>query len=155
MKKRLKELRRVADRLITLGKQGDLHAKRLAYQRLGNHQLVKHLFDEIAPRFATRPGGYTRIYRLSHPRMGDCADMAYIELVERAIGVPSEEKKPKQKKEKEAPSLKERIKQGISAKASRLKQVEKSRAESEEKEAEDKNAQTHSRKIHRKTSRGT
>lgn len=75
-----KELRKVADGLVTLGLRGDLHARRLAYKVLENHQLVKKLFDEIAPRFVGAGGGYTRVFKLSMPRVGDCAPMAVIEL---------------------------------------------------------------------------
>ena len=75
-----KELRRVVEPLITLAQRNDLHSRRLAYQRLGDHQLVKRLFDEVAPLFAGIPGGYTRITRLALPRKGDCAPMAIIEF---------------------------------------------------------------------------
>ena len=77
---RAKELRKVADSLVTLGLRGDVHARRLAFKVLENHQLVKKLFDEIAPRFAGKGGGYTRVYKLGLPRVGDCAPMALIEL---------------------------------------------------------------------------
>lgn len=75
-----KALRKVADNLVTLGLRGDVHARRLAYKVLENHQLVKKLFDEIAPRFTGVPGGFTRVYKLGLPRVGDCAPMAVIEL---------------------------------------------------------------------------
>ncbi|MGH7915486.1 MAG: 50S ribosomal protein L17 [Candidatus Binataceae bacterium] len=58
-----KELRRWADRMVTLGKRGDLAAHRRAYAFLGSHSAVKKLFDEIAPRFKERPGGYTRVIK--------------------------------------------------------------------------------------------
>lgn len=79
-----KELRRVVEPLITLALRNDLHARRLAYQQLGDHAMVKRLFDEVAPVFAGVPGGYTRITRLALPRKGDCAPMAIIELVKPA-----------------------------------------------------------------------
>jgi large subunit ribosomal protein L17 len=75
-----KELRGVVDPLITLAKRNDLHARRQAYRVLGNHQLVKTLFDEIGPRFAGVAGGYTRVLKLALPRKGDAAPMAVIEL---------------------------------------------------------------------------
>src|SRR5512143_339448 len=59
-----KELRSIADKIITLGKKGSLHARRQAFALLRNETIVKKLFDEIAPRFKERAGGYTRIYRL-------------------------------------------------------------------------------------------
>ena len=76
-----KELRRWADRMVTLGKRGDLAARRRAYAFIGSHTAVKKLFDEIAPRFMERPGGYTRVIKMP-PRHSDAAPMAIIELVE-------------------------------------------------------------------------
>jgi large subunit ribosomal protein L17 len=76
-----KEMRSLAERVITYGKNGDLHNKRLAFSVLNNHQLVKKLFDEIAPKYAERSGGYTRVLK-TRLRRGDCAPMAIIELVE-------------------------------------------------------------------------
>jgi large subunit ribosomal protein L17 len=77
-----KELRPFAERLITLAKREDdrLHARRLAARHIQDPAVVKKLFDTIGSRFATRPGGYTRILRLG-PRKGDGAEMAYLELV--------------------------------------------------------------------------
>jgi large subunit ribosomal protein L17 len=76
-----KAIRPKAERLITLGKQGDLHARRLAAGRLNDREIVRKLFDEIAPRYQEREGGYTRILKLG-PRQGDNAAMVLIELVE-------------------------------------------------------------------------
>jgi large subunit ribosomal protein L17 len=76
-----KELRRVADRLVTLGKRGNLHARRQALQVVQSNTVVQKLFNEIAPRLAERQGGYTRILRLGY-RPGDAAAMAVIELVD-------------------------------------------------------------------------
>lgn len=76
-----KELRRVAEKLITLAKRGDLHARRHAARVIHNHDVLQKLFDEIAPRYQTRNGGYTRIIR-GESRRGDGAPMAYIQLVE-------------------------------------------------------------------------
>ena len=80
-----KELRGVVEHLVCLAQTDSLHARRLAYKVLENHQLVARLFDEIAPRFAGQPGGYTRVVKLGLPRAGDCAPMAVIELT-RAAG---------------------------------------------------------------------
>jgi large subunit ribosomal protein L17 len=77
-----KELRRVADRLITLAKRGDLHARRLAYARIRDDAMVAKLFDTLGPRYAARPGGYTRVLKAGF-RYGDSAPMAVIELVDR------------------------------------------------------------------------
>jgi large subunit ribosomal protein L17 len=77
-----KELRGVADKLISLGKRGDLHARRLAAARLNDEAMVKKLFDVLGPRYADRPGGYTRVLKAGF-RYGDSAPMAVIELVDR------------------------------------------------------------------------
>jgi len=77
-----KELRRVADRLITLAKRGDLHARRLVFSRIRDEAMVAKLFDTLGPRYADRPGGYTRVMKAGF-RYGDSAPMAVIELVDR------------------------------------------------------------------------
>ena len=77
---RAKEVKRMADKMVTLGKRGDLHARRQALAYITKDVVVKSLFDEIAPKYAERQGGYTRIYRVG-PRRGDGAEMAVIELV--------------------------------------------------------------------------
>ena len=79
-----KELRGVVESLITLARRNDVAARRQAFRDLGDHQLVQKLFDEIAPRFAGVPGGYTRVVKLAMPRVGDCAPMAIIELTKQA-----------------------------------------------------------------------
>lgn len=81
------ELRKDVDKLITLGLRDDVHSRRLAYKVLENHQLVKKLFDEIAPRFKGVNGGFTRVYKLGLPRVGDCAPMAVIELTHQDASV--------------------------------------------------------------------
>ena len=77
-----KELRRVAEKLITLGKRGDLHARRLAASRLRDERMAKKLFEVLGPRYKARPGGYTRVLKAGF-RTGDMAPMAVIELVDR------------------------------------------------------------------------
>lgn len=79
-----KELRRVAERLITLAKEDCVARRRLAFDRLRNREIVTKLFNELAPRYKQRPGGYTRILKCGY-REGDAAPMAYIELVDREI----------------------------------------------------------------------
>lgn len=79
-----KELRGVVEPLITLSRRDDVHARRQAYRVLGNHQLVQRLFDEIGPRFAGIPGGYTRVMKMAMVRRGDAAPMAIIELTRQA-----------------------------------------------------------------------
>ena len=77
---RAKEVKRMADKMVTLGKRGDLHARRQALAYITKDEVVKSLFDDIAPKYAERQGGYTRIYRVG-PRRGDGDEMAVIELV--------------------------------------------------------------------------
>ena len=96
-----KETRRLAEKLVTLGKRGDLHAKRLAMSRLPNRTLVVKLFEEIAPRFESRNGGYLRIVP-TRQRQNDRAHMAVLEFVdfeERREAAQAKDKKKKSKKE--------------------------------------------------------
>jgi large subunit ribosomal protein L17 len=77
-----KELRRVVEPLITLAKEPTLANRRLAFDRLRDRDIVVKLFNDLGPRFKTRPGGYTRILKMGF-RVGDNAPMAYVELVDR------------------------------------------------------------------------
>ena len=77
---RAKEVRALADKMITLGKTNTLHTRRQALAFITKKDVVKKLFDEIAPKYAERNGGYTRILKLG-PRRGDCAEMVFLELV--------------------------------------------------------------------------
>ena len=77
-----KELKPIVDRLVTLGKRGDVHARRLAIARIRDEDAVKKLFETLGPRYESRPGGYTRVLKAGY-RYGDSAPMAVIELVER------------------------------------------------------------------------
>ncbi|RMF33635.1 MAG: 50S ribosomal protein L17 [Alphaproteobacteria bacterium] len=77
-----KELKRIADKVITLGKRGDLHARRLAASQIRQDAAVKKLFEVLGPRYAERQGGYTRVLKAGF-RYGDMAPMAIIELVDR------------------------------------------------------------------------
>jgi large subunit ribosomal protein L17 len=76
-----KAVKPFAEQMITLGKRGDLHARRLALAELRSQDVVHQLFAEVGPRFAERAGGYTRIVKLG-PRLGDAAEMVYLELVD-------------------------------------------------------------------------
>ncbi len=78
---RAKEVRSLVDKIITWGKKGDVHARRLAMGELGDKELVHRIFADIAPRFEGRDGGYTRILKLG-PRKGDAAPMVIMELVD-------------------------------------------------------------------------
>jgi large subunit ribosomal protein L17 len=100
-----KELRPIAEKVVTQGKRDTVHARRQVNRLLPERDLVKKVFDDIAPRFQERPGGYTRIIKLG-PRRGDGAEMALIEFVETGASEPEPEKKKgkkkKEKKEKKA-----------------------------------------------------
>ena len=103
-----KELRPLAEKLITLAKNDSVHTRRQAFQQVPDNELVAKLFDTLGPRFSTRPGGYTRILKLG-ARRGDAAEMAILELVERSPeGAEPEEKKPAKgaKKAKAEPKAK-------------------------------------------------
>ncbi|GAB4280076.1 MAG: 50S ribosomal protein L17 [Coriobacteriia bacterium] len=78
---RAKEVRALTERIITWGKRGDVHSRRLALAELGDRALAHKVFDDIAERYADRDGGYTRILKLG-PRKGDSAPMVIIELVD-------------------------------------------------------------------------
>jgi large subunit ribosomal protein L17 len=98
-----KAIRRLADRMVTLGKRGSLHARRQALAFVSKPKVVRKLFEELAPRFANRPGGYTRVVRLA-ARRGDAARLAIIELTERteakggtAAGEKGAPKKPERR----------------------------------------------------------
>ena len=98
-----KELKRLGDRLITLGKRGTLHARRTAFALLSNKESTDKLFETLAGRFTKREGGYTRILRTGY-RVGDGAEMAIIEYL------PAEEKKSKAKSKKKAADKKSEAK---------------------------------------------
>ncbi len=95
-----KELRRVADRMITLAKRGSLHARRQAAAYVRRRSVVSKLFGEMAERFRTRPGGYTRIVKLG-PRHGDAASMSIIELTDRGETAKAEAEKKRERKRRQ------------------------------------------------------
>jgi large subunit ribosomal protein L17 len=76
-----KEARAIAERLITYAKAGDLNSRRMAARKLTDPQILKKLFDELGPRYADRPGGYTRVLKIDGPRRGDNADMSVLMLL--------------------------------------------------------------------------
>ena len=99
-----KEISRLAEKMITLGKRGDLHARRQAVAFIRSNEVIKRLFSVYAERYKVRQGGYTRILKLE-PRPGDNAPMAIVELVDRPVE-QSKEKGSKAKKEPKAQSPK-------------------------------------------------
>ena len=96
-----KELRRVVDKLITLAKRGDLHARRLADSRIRDEAMVAKLFDVLGPRYADRPGGYMRVMKAGF-RYGDSAPMAVIEFVDRDIDAKGLDSGPVQERGQDA-----------------------------------------------------
>ena len=105
-----KELRRVVEPLITLGKNDSQAGRRRAWSQLRDDGLVVKLFEDIGPRFKTRAGGYTRILKME-PRMGDSAPMALMQLVEgEAVAAPAPEEKPAKKKAAKAAAPKKAAK---------------------------------------------
>ena len=93
-----KDLRPVVEKLITLGKRGDLNSRRLAMSQLRDAAMVKKLFDVLAPRYGDRPGGYTRVLKAGF-RYGDNAPMAVIEFVDRDVEARGQDSGPSQKEE--------------------------------------------------------
>jgi large subunit ribosomal protein L17 len=120
------------ERLITLAKQGTLHARRIAFQRLRQKSAVKTLFDEVAPRFKDRNGGYTRMVKLGR-RSGDGAPVAVVELV----GFETAVKKQKDR-EARVEAKKEKEKKKASEKAAEAAKEKKAEKKKEDKKAEEK-----------------
>lgn len=133
-----KELRPLAEKMVTLGKRGGLHARRLALKSVPESDVIQRLFDEIAPRFKERAGGYTRILKLGR-RPGDGAEMALIEFVdydfaERRAKKVQAEKAASEKKE----TLLEKAKKLVTGKAGSEKAAGDEAARGEEPKAEKK-----------------
>jgi large subunit ribosomal protein L17 len=135
-----KELRSWADKIISLGKRGTLHARRRAFALLRDKGIVKKLFDEIAPKFKDREGGYTRVYKLGW-RQGDGAPLSLVELV--TYAPPAEKKKSTITKAKEVlervtPKKKEKGEKKEKEKEKgkeKVKEKKEKKAKKEEKEA--------------------
>ena len=125
-----KAVRPLAEKMVTLGKGGSIHARRTAFATLRQKDAVKKLFDQIAPASSERNGGYTRIVRLGQ-RKSDSASMAFIEWVDATVAVeekPAEEKKAKKKEPKAEAKAETKAKEP---------KVEKAEARPEEKPAEE------------------
>jgi large subunit ribosomal protein L17 len=156
-----KELRRVVEPLITLGKEDSDANRRLAFSRLRDSEIVAKLFDTIGPRFKTRPGGYTRILHMA-PRPGDNAPMALMQLVERsapaAVEAAPEEKKARKadKAKTEAAPSKEDKKAKAEAKKAREKAAKEAKAvKAAEKKAAKKSAAPKKKKAVAKKKKGS
>jgi len=123
-----KEIGRLTEKMITLGKRGDLHARRQAVAFIRSNEVVKRLFSEYAQRYASREGGYTRVLKLE-PRAGDNAPMALVELVDRPISEPKAQSSKGKDKAKEKDKAK---------KEEKPKKETKAKTEDKEKKAEEK-----------------
>jgi large subunit ribosomal protein L17 len=124
-----KAVRPLAEKMVTLGKNGSIHAKRMAFATLRQKDAVKKLFDEIAPASTERNGGYTRIIRLGQ-RQSDSASMALLEWVDATVVIeekPAEEKKTKKEKEPKTETTAE----------AKPKETKREEAKTEEKVAEE------------------
>lgn len=95
-----KEVRRLVERLITFGKRNDLHARRQVLRVIRNESVVAKLFGPLADRYASRPGGYTRIVRVGF-RQGDAAEMSILELIDREVAKDDESTEPVEEKKEE------------------------------------------------------
>jgi len=121
-----KEVKRVAERMITFARRGDLAARRHVAKTVQNHEVLKKLFDEIAPRYVDRPGGYTRVLRLGARRKGDNAQRAILEL----IGEKDEGRKKKRTQRKKYHKV-DIPKAPVKAKKAKEKAAEKDEAAGE------------------------
>jgi len=130
-----KELRSWADKIITLGKKGTVHARRQAFARLRDKGIVKKLFDVIAPKFKDREGGYTRVYKLGW-RQGDGAPLSLVELV--TYAPPEEKKKSTITKAKEVLEKVTPKKKGKIEKKEKVKEKAKEKPKEKEKEKKEK-----------------
>lgn len=140
-----KELRPFAERLITIARRGTLHARRLVISRLGKQPIperhpdhgryrnvVHKLFDEIAPRYIDRPGGYTRIVRLAKRRIGDAAELAVIELVQESIAESRERNRARRRRRPEKPTAAEEARQQAPEASAEAVEAEQTPSESAE-----------------------
>ena len=133
-----KELRRVVEKLVTLSKKGDLNARRQVLKKIKNKLIVKKLFDQIAPKYSNRPGGYTRILKLGSMRL-DGARMAIIELVESGEEIKntqmeadgSQKNKGKKSKQDKKMVTKGKIKAKAKGSEIKTKKTKKSKKEKE------------------------
>ncbi len=138
-----KEFRGWVDRMITLGKKGTLHARRQAFSLLRNHEMVKKLFDEIAPKLKSREGGYTRIYKMGW-RQGDGAPLSLVELV--TFSHPEEKKKSTVTKAKE-------VLEKVTPKKKGKEEIEEKKEKKEKKEKAEKKETKKDKKVKQKESK--
>lgn len=117
-----KEVRPIAERMITLAKRESLHARRQVLKTIQDKTVVSKLFDSISARYAERPGGYTRIYKLG-PRKGDCAEMAILELVDAQVVSGKKKEDDKKKKVLTPAEIKAKTEKAAAEKAKERKKI--------------------------------
>ena len=141
-----KEMIPFASRLVTLAKEGSLSARRRAIELMGESEAVTKLFNEMAPKFADRPGGYLRMIRLPFGRLGDKASQAFVEFVEEEAAEPEESTRKKKKgkklskKAKREQAKKERKKHDLQKRAEAAKAEAEEAAQAEEEEQQEPEA---------------
>ena len=137
-----KEARRFAEKLITIGKKGDLHRRRLAVAKLRDKDAVKLLFDEIAPAYKDRNGGYTRILKLG-VRRGDAAELCILQLVKEQLEPKAEKKEaaPKAEEVKAEPKAEEAKAEEPKAEEAKAEEPKAEEAKAEEPKAEEAKAE--------------
>jgi large subunit ribosomal protein L17 len=118
-----KEVRRIAEQMITLGKRGGLHARRQALRVIRDRRVAAKVFDDLAERYRERPGGYTRVLKL-RVRPGDAAAISLVELIDGTVSEPPPEEKPAAKKK----SAKKQVKSADAKPAAKKKATKKSAA---------------------------
>ncbi len=125
-----KASRRFAEKMITLGKKGTLHARRKALEFIQTKKIVHKLFEELAPRYEERNGGYTRIIHLGY-RRGDAAKMCVLELVDRGKEVVKVDKKPKDIIQEEEPEVKEETSEEDETSEEKIEETEENTSDDE------------------------
>ncbi len=135
-----KAVKPIAERMITLGRRGDLHARRQATSFLRSRDVVHRLFADVAPRFQDRPGGYARIVKIG-PRPGDSAEMAYLELVDEEYVTTQREERATAVAEPEPETVEPEAEEASRRPTAEAEDAEAEEAEAEEAEAEEGEAQ--------------
>jgi len=120
-----KDVRKIAEKVITLGKRGDVHARRIAFQTVRDRELIGKVFGPLAERFRTRPGGYTRILKVGN-RDGDAAPMALLELLPEEGGVAAKPAAEPKKQTKARQPKAEKTEAADDAKPAKKAKAEKS-----------------------------
>jgi large subunit ribosomal protein L17 len=135
-----KGVRRIAERMITLGKRGDLHARRRALRVIRSRKVTAKVFDDLAERFRDRPGGYTRVVKVRN-RVGDAAPMSVIELVEGAEAAPAKPAKKTGRKAKAAEKAEPAKKKAAPKKKAAAKKAEEPKKKTTKKKTKKKTAE--------------